>query len=270
VVSGQEVYTFDQASAVLVFSPDGRTLVTGGGGSEDEELRLWDVTRGKLLHGLRKAGPAWASAVAFTPDGKRLVTAGGDPPPVFRDVADKLAPAWEPRDLAPEELERLWNTLGSGNAKDARKALWKLVASPKQSVPLLRERLQPIPRADAKRIQALLADLGSPTHQVREEAFTALEMLGPAAETALQEALVNPPSLEVKERLQRLLKALEPAGSTPRKLRNLRAIEALEHIGTPQARAALQAMSLGAPGAPETEDAILALERLRRRSTASP
>ncbi|MCI0462381.1 MAG: hypothetical protein L0Z62_35970 [Gemmataceae bacterium] len=167
--------------------------------------------------------------------------------------------------MSPRELGQLWTDLGSRDLKTARTALWTLVASPEHSVPFLRQRLQPIPRANAKRLQALLADLGSPKHQVREQAFAELEALGHAAEPALRKTLEKPPALEVRERVQQLLKALEPAGSTPRKLRHLRAIEALEHIGTAQARTALQALSLGAPGAPETEDAILALERLSRR-----
>jgi len=46
-------------------------------GSEDNTLRLWDLTSGKLL-GIFTGHTLPINAVAFTPDGKTLVSASQD------------------------------------------------------------------------------------------------------------------------------------------------------------------------------------------------
>jgi WD40 repeat protein len=55
-------------AACVVFSPDGKTLVSGG----DVGLRAWDVATGKDLGWFPSAAPA--TAAQFAPDGKTLLT----------------------------------------------------------------------------------------------------------------------------------------------------------------------------------------------------
>jgi WD40 repeat protein len=58
----------------IAFSPDQKTLVSTG---TDRTVRLWDLTKGKLIATLTNADPNGA-AVAFTPDGKYFAaTCGG-------------------------------------------------------------------------------------------------------------------------------------------------------------------------------------------------
>ena len=51
----------------------------------------------------------------------------------------------------------------------------------------------------------------------------------------------------------------------PERLREWRALEVLEQIGTPEARAVLKALAEGAPAARLTQGAKVALERLAKR-----
>jgi hypothetical protein len=61
------------------------------------------------------------------------------------------------------------------------------------------------------------------------------------------------------------VRAIEARNLGPEQRRLVRAIEALERIGTKPARAALEALAGGAPGALLTHEASAALRRLEAR-----
>jgi hypothetical protein len=48
-------------------------------------------------------------------------------------------------------------------------------------------------------------------------------------------------------------------------VRTIRAIMALERIGSPEAQRVLEGLAQGAPGARETEEARVSVERLKQR-----
>jgi dipeptidyl aminopeptidase/acylaminoacyl peptidase len=284
VATGKELLRFrghsrDERRASL--SPDGTILASTNGW--DNYAYLWDTKTGRELAKLEGHGKP-VQALAFSSDGKLLATSGQDRsiliwdlatvPGVKRTAAAKATPPIAVREEAKEplpqdELEKLWDDLAGADAKKAYRAIWELITHPRESLPLLRVRLLPRERLEAKKVAELLADLDSAEFKVRERARAALRKAGRAVAPALRQTLKQTPSLEVRRNLQELLEYIEqrplPPGDT---LRNLRALEVLEHIGGDEAKKILRAMADGAPGAAETEDAKATLKRLTARRSA--
>jgi WD40 repeat protein len=169
-----------------------------------------------------------------------------------------------------DRLEALWADLASPDAARAYQAILALTAAPARSVPLLKARLRPVPTPDPKRLARLLKDLQSPRFAVREKAMTELARLGELAEPALRKAAGEGAPLEFRRRVDQLLDKLQGVVTQPKQLRTLRAVEVLEHVGTPEAREVLRKLATGAPGSRITQEAQSSLERLRRRPPAAP
>jgi hypothetical protein len=167
---------------------------------------------------------------------------------------------------AATKSEALWADLGDGDARKAYRAVLDLADEPAAAAALLRGRLRPVPAVDAKRIEALLADLNSDDYATRRKATEALEALADLAVPALKKALAAGPSAEVRKRVGALLERAEGRAVPPEQLRALRGIEALEHAGTAEARAVLEALAGGAPPSRLTREARASLVRLAKRS----
>ena len=161
--------------------------------------------------------------------------------------------------LTAQQLNELWSDL-AGEAAQADRAIWTLALVPKQSLPLLKDELQPLPQAPADQVAKLIADLDNERFAVRQEAAKALEQLGEAAEGALRQALEGKLPLEVQQRLQQLVEKRDKDI-----IRKLRAIETVEHIGTSEARQVLESLAKEAPN-PRVKDAAgAALQGLAMR-----
>ena len=90
---------------------------------------------------------------------------------------------------------------------------------------------------------------------------------GEQAEALLRTSLEEPSSVETRRRVESVLASLEKIDSSDL-LRRLRAIQALELIGTAQAKEILEAVARGAARARETREAQAALQRLGQRTFA--
>ncbi len=248
----------DGPTACVAFSTDGRTLASGG---YDGVIRLWDVDEAKELRRLT-GHRGKANALAFTPDGKTLISAGDDTTVMFWDVADVTRRKRPLVRLTAKELDALWADLAGEDAARAHRAVARLSAAPGVTVPALKARLRPVPAADPAGVANLLRGLDADEFAAREKATRELRQLGELAREALErERRRADHSLELRRRLDDLLKRAwaPPTGDA---LRQLRAAEVLERIGTPDARRVLESLAGGAPDARLTRQSKAALRRL--------
>jgi hypothetical protein len=178
------------------------------------------------------------------------------------------APAERGQHLQAADLEAIWKDLTQNGDAGTRKA-WQginaMIQAPHLAVPFLKERVKPVPRPDPKRIEQCLADLDSGNFKTREKAMQELEGLGDMALPALDKKLAEKTlSVEARRRMETLAQRPRTV-LTGEELRSLRAVEVLEGIGTPEARAVLGNLARGGEGAVLTEQARRALARLERR-----
>jgi RNA polymerase sigma factor (sigma-70 family) len=244
---------------ILAFSPDGGLLATRAG----HDVVVWDVAAGKEI-GRFKGHEEEITALTFFADGKSLVSGSADTTSLVWDTS-KLKRETSPpaAALQPKELDALWADLAGDDAARAFRSILTL-ASAKQTVPYLRERLQPVTPVDPKIIQQLIADLDSDNFQTRSKATKELEKLGEAALPALREVLAGKAALETRQRVEPILTKLTSGVLTVEQVRIVRAVEVLERLATPEARQLLQTLADGAPGAVPTQHARAALSRLSK------
>jgi WD40 repeat protein len=245
----------------LAFSPDGRALAARGA---DLSVRVWDVIAGKEV-GQLKGHSGRIATVAFAADGKTLASGATDTTILLWDAANSL------KDLAPvqavelpaAEVETLWTDLAGDDAVRAARGVLKLTAAPRQSVPFLSERLKPAARIDPRKIDGWISELESAKYAVRQKAAANLLKTGEQVVPALRKILASTPPLETRKRVEELLQKLTGGTLTAEQLRLIRAVEALERIGTSEARQVLRTLAQGAPGALPTREAEAALNRIR-------
>jgi WD40 repeat protein len=242
----------------IAVSPNRRLLAHSKAGGT---MMLWDVAGSKEL-GQLKGHQADITVLAFSADSKTLASGSRDTTALLWDVA-KYAECAMPRAVKLDAASR-WNDLLGDDAIRAFDAVCALAASPEQSVPHLKENLQPAALADTEKLRRLLDELDNEQFALRKHASAELEKIGEAAIPLLRKALESGTSPEIRKRLEELLKKAENLAPRGEALRSLRAIEVLEGIGTVEAKAVLQIVAKGTPGATVTRAAQGALERLAR------
>jgi hypothetical protein len=171
--------------------------------------------------------------------------------------------------LAAKEWQTLWEELAKDNAAKAYAAMIRMTTDSPTTIAALKERLHPIRPADPERLAKLLKDLDSDDFALREAAGRELEKLGDVVRPTIRQTLARPGlSLELRRRLEPIAASLEELSGA--RLRQVRAIEVLEMLGTAEACELLTLVATGASDTRLTEHAKAALEQLaKRRETGS-
>jgi RNA polymerase sigma factor (sigma-70 family) len=239
----------------VALSPDGRMLAvaTRHGGP----LRVWEVASASERFVFRQEGDM--TGLLFAPDGRTLAAASKAAPVYLWDVTGDLAGKAPPWDA--DAADRVWDDLTSADAVRAMAALRRLRADPAATIPFLRERVRTAP-PDPATLRKAFADLDAADFRTREQATQTLAGFDEDVREALQAELARGPSVEVRRRVQGLLDRLK--GPTPGRLRRIRAVEAAEGMGSPEAQALLEAWAGGPAGSTLTTEAKAALSRRPR------
>jgi len=164
--------------------------------------------------------------------------------------------------LSRRDVASLWSDLTGPDPADAFGAFWRLSQTPGQMVSLFEDFLKPVPPVTPEHLAKLMEDLKSDQFRIRHAAHQELSRWGELAEDTLRKSLKKKTSLEFSRRVQRLLTDLAP--DSPRRPRLLRTIQVLEYHDTPEARRLLEKLAQGVPEAWQTQDARLALERMKK------
>jgi hypothetical protein len=159
-------------------------------------------------------------------------------------------------------LEAAWDDLADADVAKAFRAQTKLVTGAANSVPWLQDKAKAFPSIDLSRLDALVKDLGDDSFDTRQKAVENLVALGTWAGPAVRKALAaDLPSEEARRRAKYVLDKLR--SPPPECLREIRTLEVLEQIGTPEAQKALE--KLAEESGPRQDEAKACLERLKRR-----
>jgi hypothetical protein len=235
VAGGRERVRLPEPSArrqSVAWSPDGRLVALCGW---DDSVRVLTTTGKKAVQFEGKQGTV--QSLAFSPDGRLLASGGFNGTIVLWDIQPNSAPQTT---LSEARRGALWGDLIDADAGRAYRAVLDLADAPATAVALIRERLGPLPAPpDRKHLEEWIALLDSDEFARREKASRELAEAGPVAEDLLRQALEKDPSPEMRRRVRELLKRIAANGMAPVRLRAVRAVEVLERIGTPAAKALL-------------------------------
>lgn len=188
---------------------------------------------------------------------------------IFGLLTLAIVPAFPQEPVPKEAFANVWGDLAAADAEQAYRAAGRLMLQPEAAVKLLGEHLQPVQAPDLEQIQAWVADLASLNFKVRDKATIALVAQGELAEQPLRKALEGKLELETRRRVQNVLDKLDQPITAPDKLRQVRAVEVLETIGTPQAVALLRQLGKGYAEHRQTRHVQESLHRLKERTPSS-
>jgi WD40 repeat protein len=239
----------------LAFARDGRQVACAVripyAGRESSRIYVFEMASKKIRLELPGHATGTVRRLTYSPDGRLLASGATDTTTLFWQAGLRaFAETPAAKDAQPDELNDWFAKLAGPDAKTAFQAMIKLAQSPAQAVKLFESKIEPARKPDlgGLTIPQLIQDLGSDAFTVRTKADQTMRKLGAAAEANLRKALQGT-SLETRRRIAVLLDRIVNHEWTGDELRHARAVEVLQAIGSPEARALLTRWAGGDPAA---------------------
>ena len=168
----------------------------------------------------------------------------------------------------PRKPPRRGTTCCRRKRQKALAATRKLLAAPDETLALLRANVKaPAALSDAE-LKKLIDGLGDAKFAARERFTRQLREVGAGVLPRLRRALAENPQPEVKDRLEGVVKDLAARKLDGPPLRDVRAAELAEAVGTPAAAALLKTWAVADAPAELAAESIRAAERLAGRRPA--
>jgi hypothetical protein len=243
----------------LAIAPDERSVVVA---RADGRVLVIEMATGQVRCQFRRSGRS-ETCLAVSPDGRLLASGERDRTILLWDLTGCLVNGKVPAvALSAAELGRLWDELNAADGATAHRAVWRLTAGARDSVPFLEKQLAPQRPVERERIARLIRELRNENFQARTRASRELEGLRDAAEPALRKSLTDSIPLEMRRRLETLLERIDLWWA--RQGRILRVVEVLERSAGPEARQVLRRWADGGASPRLAAEAATALRRLDR------
>ncbi|MGE3804741.1 MAG: hypothetical protein AB7K24_08730 [Gemmataceae bacterium] len=143
------------------------------------------------------------------------------------------------RELQPQQLDQVWREMGDASAKGPQGCA--MLYGSKQSIAFLSKHLDSkIAPADPQRVARLIAEMDHDDYHVRERATGELAALGMSALPAIEAAQRKTSSVEVQNRLRRML---DQAKDLPALLQLRRGFEVLVCLKTAEAKKVVEQLA---------------------------
>lgn len=253
----EHLFIKDRYGRNVAVSPDGRVFAQGTGFMEI-------ATASKMGEFFPKQG-GYIETVAFPPDGRWFATGSTNSTVLIWDwtKASGLRVQANGR-LDAEMREWFWKDLAANDGIRAQRAV-QAFAADADAVAFLKEKLPPATEKELAHTRSWIRDLDNDSAEWRDYASRQVAEKGRAAEPLLQRTLDGKPSAEMKRRIEQVLDSPELYRWSSESLREIRVVQILEQLNTPEARQLLDELAKGVPDALLTKEARAARQRLAAR-----